>query len=189
MALADLNIVPATSATSFEYKHNCIKFRETNMHSFFYFFAVTKPQKFERQSLSMQWAAFSKPHLLTYFARYSCCRNQIRGTYKEHSFNVVTGALQGVLLIPFTFPLLQPFEVFSLDRTTLLLHSYPSTLKTGSRSRKTFPLLDSSNNTSTQLYSKSTQWFLRYLCMWKLNILLYFFRYKIKVFLFKNNLN
>ena len=50
MALADLNIVSATSATSFEYKHNCIKFRETNMHCFFYFFAVTKPQKFERQS-------------------------------------------------------------------------------------------------------------------------------------------
>ena len=48
MALADLNIVPATSATSFEYKHNCIKFRETNMHCFFYFFAVTKLQKFER---------------------------------------------------------------------------------------------------------------------------------------------
>ena len=79
--------------------------------------------------------------------------------------NVVTGALQGALLIPFTFRLLQPFEVFSLDRTTLLLHSYPSTLKTGSRSRKTFTLLDRSNNTATQLYSKSTQWFLRYLCM------------------------
>ena len=133
MALADLNTVPATSATSFEYKHNCIKFRETNMHCFFHFFAVTKPQKFERQSLSMHWAALSKPHLPTYFTWYSCCRNQIRG--KEHSFNVVTGALQGALLIPFTFHLLQPFEVFSLDRTILLLHSHPLTLKTGSRSR------------------------------------------------------
>ena len=65
MALADLNIAPATSATSFEYKHHYIKFRETNMHCFFYFFAVTKPKKFERKGLSKKWAALSKPHLLT----------------------------------------------------------------------------------------------------------------------------
>ena len=41
MALADFNIAPATSATSLEYKHYYIKFRETNMDCFFYFFAVT----------------------------------------------------------------------------------------------------------------------------------------------------
>ena len=63
MALADLNIVPATSATSLKYKHNYIKFRETNMHCFFYFFAVTKPQKLERKSLSKQWAAHCWPIL------------------------------------------------------------------------------------------------------------------------------
>ena len=101
MVLADFNIAPATSATSLEYKHHYIKFRETNMHCFFYFFAVTKPQKIERKSLSKKWAALSKPHLLTYSARHSCCRNQIRIKHLQgHSFNVVTGALQGALLIP-----------------------------------------------------------------------------------------
>ena len=39
--------------------------------------------------------------------------------YEGRSFNVVIGVLQGVLLIPFTFRLLQPFEVFSLDWNTL----------------------------------------------------------------------
>ena len=54
MALADLNIVPAISATSFEYKHNYIKLGKQICIAFFYFFTVTKPKKFERQSLSMQ---------------------------------------------------------------------------------------------------------------------------------------
>ena len=38
--------------------------------------------------------------------------------YEGHSFNVVIGILQGALLIPFAFCLLQPFEVFSLDGNT-----------------------------------------------------------------------
>ena len=38
--------------------------------------------------------------------------------YEGRSFNVVTEVLQGALLISFTFRLLQPFEVFSLDENT-----------------------------------------------------------------------
>ena len=36
MALADLNIVPATSATSFEYKHNYIKLGKQICIAFFF---------------------------------------------------------------------------------------------------------------------------------------------------------
>ena len=38
--------------------------------------------------------------------------------YEGRSFNVVNGDLQGALLL-FTFRLLQPFKVFSLDGNTL----------------------------------------------------------------------
>ena len=45
--------------------------------------------------------------------------------YEGCSFNVVIGVLQGALLIPFTFRLLQPFEVFSLDGNTLFKSRNP----------------------------------------------------------------
>ena len=45
--------------------------------------------------------------------------------YEGRSFNVVIGVLQGALLIPFTFRLLQPFEVFSLDGNTLFKSRNP----------------------------------------------------------------
>ena len=45
--------------------------------------------------------------------------------YKGCSFTVVIGVLQGALLIPFTFCLLQPFKVFSLDGNTFFKSQNP----------------------------------------------------------------
>ena len=45
--------------------------------------------------------------------------------YEGGLFNIVIGVLQGTLLIPFTFRLLQPFEVFSLDGNTFFKSQNP----------------------------------------------------------------
>ena len=45
--------------------------------------------------------------------------------YERHSYNVLIGVIQGALLIPFKFRLLQPFEVFSLDGNTLFKSRNP----------------------------------------------------------------
>ena len=52
----------------------------------------------------------------------------LHGNIQGRSFNVVIGVLQGALLIPFTFPLLQPFKLFSLDGNTLFKSRNPSIL-------------------------------------------------------------
>ena len=50
----------------------------------------------------------------------------LHGTiYEGRSFNVVIGVLQGTLLFPFIFRLLQPFEVFSVDKNTLFKSQNP----------------------------------------------------------------
>ena len=38
-------------------------------------------------------------------------RERPDGIYEGRSFNVAIGILQGALLVPFTFRLLQPFEI------------------------------------------------------------------------------
>ena len=57
------------------------------------------------------WSMFC----ILYFLRTTPTKTK----YERRSFNVVIGVLQGALLIPFTFRLLPPFEVFSLDGNTL----------------------------------------------------------------------
>ena len=53
------------------------------------------------------------------------CLEEKYVVYEGCSFNVVIGVLQGALLIPFTFRLLQPFEVFSFDGNTLFKSQNP----------------------------------------------------------------
>ena len=45
--------------------------------------------------------------------------------YEGRLFNCVIVVLQGALLIPFTFRLLQPFEVFSFEGNTLFKSRNP----------------------------------------------------------------
>ena len=58
----------------------------------------------------------------TQFALFQAINKPI---YEGRSFNVVIRFLQGALLIPFIFRLLQPFEVVSLDGNTLLKSRNP----------------------------------------------------------------